>query len=77
MKIVTNRSCPRCGGQFIPETQPEGVDLTCLQCGRVVTVERVDRDTRARINRNLSSPALLTLEVETSGRKPRHAGATI
>lgn len=27
------KACPRCQGDLIPEGDPSGWDLTCLQCG--------------------------------------------
>ncbi len=27
------KACPRCHGDLIPEGDPSGWDLTCLQCG--------------------------------------------
>ncbi|HEY8491608.1 MAG TPA: hypothetical protein VIO14_11505 [Dehalococcoidia bacterium] len=31
------KSCPKCGGDLYAETRDASAEITCLQCGNVVT----------------------------------------
>jgi transposase len=35
------KSCPRCGGDLILETPPDGTELFCLQCAHRVAARNI------------------------------------
>ena len=37
MGVFWLKSCPKCGGDLYAESRDASVDVSCLQCGNVVT----------------------------------------
>ena len=47
---IWRKGCSRCGGDIFEERHLEGVDMVCLQCGYILTLEQ---ETRLRSLREL------------------------